>query len=72
MKEFHDLADFSNDQVDELLKLAARLEEALIDQGVKEWEYPCILELEFPADPKGGRDQVRILDLVIEHWVVVD
>ena len=52
--------------------LAAKLEEALTDQGVKEWEYPCILELEFPPDPKGGEDQVHIRDLVIEHWVIVD
>ena len=37
-----------------------------------DWENHCMLELQFPADPKGGDDQVHIRALVSDGWLRVD
>jgi len=47
---------------------ALRLREMLED----EWEFPCILQLQFPEDGKGGDRQVHIKNLVMENWIKVD
>ena len=47
---------------------ALRLREMLYD----EWEFPCILQLQFPEDGKGGDRQVHIKDLVMENWIQVE
>jgi len=47
---------------------ALRLSEMLED----EWEFPCILQLQFPEDGKGGDRQVHIKNLVMENWIKVD
>ena len=49
-------------------KTALRLREMLYD----EWEFPCILQLQFPEDGKGGDRQVHIKDLVMENWIKVE
>jgi len=35
-----------------------------------EWERPCILKLTFPEDRKGGANQVEIIEIVNENWVL--
>ncbi|MCP4846882.1 MAG: hypothetical protein GY899_02925 [Verrucomicrobiaceae bacterium] len=47
---------------------ALRIQEMLED----EWEFPCILQLQFPEDGKGGDRQVHIKGLVMENWINVD
>ena len=49
-------------------RTALRLREMLED----EWEFPCILQLQFPEDGKGGDRQVHIRELVMENWIKVD
>lgn len=47
--------------------IALRMQEMLED----EWEFPCILKLQFPQQGKGGDRQVHIRDLVMENWIKV-
>ncbi|MFP6872003.1 MAG: hypothetical protein VCA55_00705 [Verrucomicrobiales bacterium] len=47
--------------------IALRIQEMLED----EWEFPCILKLQFPEQGKGGDRQVHIRDLIIENWIKV-
>ena len=47
---------------------ALRVQEMLED----EWEFPCILQLQFPEDGKGGDRQVHIKGLVMENWIKVE
>jgi hypothetical protein len=37
-----------------------------------DWENHCMLELQFPADPKGGDDQLHIRALVSDGWLRID
>ncbi|MEC8905800.1 MAG: hypothetical protein VX407_01560, partial [Verrucomicrobiota bacterium] len=54
--------------VDASTKLSQRIQKFLYD----EWQKDCILRLQFPKDPKGGVNQVHILDLINESWVKFD
>jgi hypothetical protein len=54
--------------VDASTKLSERIQKFLYD----EWQKDCILRLQFPKDPKGGVNQVHILDLINESWVKFD
>jgi hypothetical protein len=48
--------------------IALRIQEMLED----EWEFPCILKLQFPPQGKGGDRQVHVRDLVMENWIKVE
>ena len=49
-------------------ELSERIQKFLYD----EWQKDCILRLQFPEDPRGGINQVRILDLINDSWVRFD
>ena len=52
--------------VDRESELGIKIKNLLND----EWEKPCILELSFPEDRMGGVNQVQIIELVNENWVL--
>ena len=49
-------------------ELSKRIQKLLYD----EWQKDCVLRLQFPEDPKGGINQVNILDLINGSWVRFD
>ena len=49
-------------------ELSERIQKLLYD----EWQKDCVLRLQFPEDPRGGINQVRILDLINDNWVRFD
>ena len=49
-------------------ELSQRIQKVLYD----EWQKDCVLRLQFPEDPRGGINQVHILDLVNDSWVKFD
>ena len=49
-------------------ELSERIQKLLYD----EWQKDCVLRIQFPEDPRGGINQVRILDLINDNWVRFD